>query len=100
MLRVQGTSMIDAGIFDGDKIVVRRGQTAENGEIIVALVEDSATVKRFYKRDGKIILHPENDRFQKRQCTNLTTINLNSKLLQRQLSLHKSSIFSLLIDFF
>ena len=61
MLRVQGTSMIDAGIFDGDKIVVRRGQTAENGEIIVALVEDSATVKRFYKRDGKIILHPENE---------------------------------------
>lgn len=61
MLRVQGTSMIDAGIFDGDKIVVRRQQTAENGEIIVALVEDSATVKRFYKRDGKIILHPENE---------------------------------------
>lgn len=61
MLRVQGTSMIDAGIYNGDKIVVRRQQTAENGEIVVALVEDSATVKRFYRRNGRIILHPENE---------------------------------------
>ncbi len=62
MLRVQGTSMIDAGIMDGDKIIVRRQQTAENGEIVVALVGDeTATVKRFYKKDGKIVLHPENE---------------------------------------
>ena len=61
MLRVEGTSMIDAGIMNGDKIIVRRQQTAENGEIVVALVEDSATVKRFYKRNGQIILHPENE---------------------------------------
>ena len=61
MLRVQGTSMIDAGIFDGDKIVVRKQETAENGEIVVALVDDSATVKRFYKKDGMIVLHPENE---------------------------------------
>lgn len=61
MLRVQGTSMIDAGILDGDKIIVRRQSTAENGEIVVALVDDSATVKRFYVRDGNIVLHPEND---------------------------------------
>lgn len=61
MLRVQGTSMVDAGIIDGDKIVVRRQPTAENGEIVVALVDDSATVKRFFKRDGKIVLHPENE---------------------------------------
>lgn len=61
MLRVQGTSMIDAGIMDGDKIIVRRQQTAENGEIIVALIEDGATVKRFYKRDNHIVLHPENE---------------------------------------
>ena len=54
MLRVQGTSMIDAGILDGDKIVVRRQPTAENGEIVVALVDDSATVKRFYRRDNQI----------------------------------------------
>ena len=61
MLRVEGTSMIDTGIMNGDKIIVRRQQTAENGEIIVALVDDSATVKRFYYRDGKIVLHPENE---------------------------------------
>ena len=61
MLRVDGTSMIDAGIMDGDKIIVRRQQTAENGEIVVALVEDSATVKRFYRQNGQIVLHPENE---------------------------------------
>lgn len=61
MLRVDGTSMIDAGIMSGDKIIVRRQQTAENGEIVVALVDDAATVKRFYRRGGLIILHPENE---------------------------------------
>lgn len=63
MLRVQGSSMIDAGIMNGDKIIVRRQPTAENGEIVVALVNDdeAATVKRFYQRDGQIILHPENE---------------------------------------
>ena len=61
MLRVQGTSMIDAGILDGDKIVVRRQQTANDGEIVVALIEDSATVKRFFQKNGKIVLHPENE---------------------------------------
>lgn len=61
MLRVQGTSMIDAGIFNGDKIIVRKQNTAENGEIVVALIEDEATVKRFYRKDGKIVLHPENE---------------------------------------
>lgn len=63
MLRVKGTSMIKAGIFDGDKIIVRRQQTANDGEIVVALITDSdaATIKRFYHKNGKIILHPEND---------------------------------------
>lgn len=61
MLNVQGTSMIKIGMFDGDKVIVRKQDTAENGDIVVALVEDSATVKRFFKRDGKFILHPEND---------------------------------------
>ena len=63
MLRVQGTSMINAGIMDGDKIIVRRQQTAQDNEIVVALVneEESATVKRLYRKNGKIILHPEND---------------------------------------
>ena len=61
MLRVQGTSMSDAGIMNGDKIIVRRQPTADNNDIVVAMVDESATVKRFFKRDGKIVLHPENE---------------------------------------
>ena len=61
MLNVKGTSMIKIGMFDGDKVVVRKQNTADNGDIVVALVDDSATVKRFFKRDGKFVLHPEND---------------------------------------
>ena len=60
LLKVKGDSMIEAGILDGDKIICKKAQTAENGEIVVALIADSATVKRFFKRNGKIILHPEN----------------------------------------
>ena len=61
MLRVRGESMIDAGILNGDKIIVKKQETAENGDIVVALIDDEATVKRFYKKDGKLILHPENE---------------------------------------
>lgn len=61
MLNVKGDSMINIGMFDGDKIVVKKQETADNGDIVVALVDDSATVKRFFKRDGNIVLHPEND---------------------------------------
>ncbi|MBR2614101.1 MAG: transcriptional repressor LexA [Clostridia bacterium] len=60
-LTVKGTSMINAGIYDGDKVIVKKQNTAENGDIVVALIDDSATVKRFYKKENKIILHPEND---------------------------------------
>ena len=60
MLNVRGDSMKEIGIFNGDKVIIRKQETAENGEIIAALVDDSATVKRFFKRDGKFILHPEN----------------------------------------
>ena len=60
-LRVSGDSMINAGIYDGDKIIVKKQSNADDGDIIVALIEDSATVKRFFKRNGKIVLHPEND---------------------------------------
>lgn len=60
-LRVQGESMIDAGILDGDIVIIRRTPAAENGDIVVALVEDEATVKRFYKEAGHYRLQPEND---------------------------------------
>lgn len=61
MLTVKGESMINAGIFDGDMILVEQCQNANNGEMIVALVEDGATVKTFYKEEGFIRLQPEND---------------------------------------
>ncbi len=60
-LRVNGDSMINAGIYNNDIIIVNQQNYANNGEIVVALVDDSATVKRFYKKDGKFVLHPEND---------------------------------------
>lgn len=61
ILNVKGDSMINCGILSGDQIIVEQQETASNGEIIVALVEDSATVKRFYKEDDCIRLQPEND---------------------------------------
>lgn len=61
ILHVHGDSMINAGIFDGDRLVVTKQDTADNGDIVVALVEDSATVKRFYKENGYFRLQPEND---------------------------------------
>lgn len=60
LLRVSGDSMIEAGIYDGDKIFVKKQNTADNGDIVVALFEDTSTVKRFFKKGNKIILHPEN----------------------------------------
>lgn len=61
ILKVKGDSMVNAGILDGDRVVVQQQSTAENGDIVVALVDDSATVKTFYKEDGYFRLQPEND---------------------------------------
>ena len=61
MLVVQGDSMINAGIFNGDYVIVEQQSTAENGQKVVALIDDSATVKTFYKENGFIRLQPEND---------------------------------------
>ncbi len=60
ILLVKGESMIQAGIMDGDYVVVRKQQEANNGDIVVAMIEDSATVKRFYKEHGHFRLQPEN----------------------------------------
>ena len=60
MLRVKGDSMIDDGIRSGDYVIVRRQETADNGDTVVALVEDEATVKRFYKEKGRVRLQPAN----------------------------------------
>ena len=61
MLTVRGESMVNVGIYDGDYVLVEKRQTASNGEIVVALVDDSATVKTFYKEEGYYRLQPEND---------------------------------------
>ena len=64
VLKVHGDSMIEAGILDGDHIIVRRQQEALNGEIVVAMIDDSATVKRFYKENGHYRLQPENSEME------------------------------------
>lgn len=64
LLKVAGESMIDAGIMDGDYLIVHQQEVASNGEIVVALIEDEATVKRFYRRDSYIELRPENSAMQ------------------------------------
>ena len=61
ILKVKGESMINAGIFSGDQIFVERTNVARNGDMVVALVDDSATVKTFYKEQGHVRLQPEND---------------------------------------
>lgn len=61
MLKIRGESMINAGILDGDYVIVKSQSTANNGDIVAALVEDSATVKTFYKENGHFRLQPEND---------------------------------------
>lgn len=60
MLNVVGNSMINAGIFNGDKVIIRKQDTAENGEIVAALIDESATIKRFFKENNKYRLQPEN----------------------------------------
>ena len=70
VLRVRGNSMINAGIFDGDYIVVKEQHDAHDGEIVVALLDDSATVKTFYREPGRVRLQPENDTMEPIYVTN------------------------------
>lgn len=74
MLKVKGESMINVGILDGDTIIVEECTSADNGDIVVALVDDSATVKTFYKEDGHIRLQPENDTYEPIIVDNCTII--------------------------
>lgn len=75
MLAVAGESMIEAGIFDGDYVIVRQQQTAENGDIVVAMTEDDeATVKTFYKEKDHIRLQPENPAFEPLRLKHVTIL--------------------------
>lgn len=71
MLRVRGDSMIEAGILDGDYVVVRQQHQADNGDIVVALIEEEATVKRFFRESDHIRLQPENARLSPIRTTNV-----------------------------
>ena len=74
MLRVQGDSMVEAAILDGDLIVVRPQRSAENGEIVVAMLDGEATVKRFYREDGRIRLQPENAAMEPIYASDVTVV--------------------------
>ncbi len=75
-LRVRGDSMINAGILDGDKVIVRPQQTADDGQIVVALLGEEATVKRLRRRDGKVLLMPENPTYPPIDGTHAQIIGL------------------------
>jgi repressor LexA len=62
-LKVKGDSMIDAGILDGDQVIVKQQGSAENGEIVCAMIDGEATLKRFFEKDGVVILRAENDKY-------------------------------------
>lgn len=84
MLRVKGDSMINAGIFNGDKVIVRKQNSAENGNIVVAMTEDGdATVKRFYKKGEKYVLHPENDALSDIILDNVAILGLVEGLIRK-----------------
>ena len=83
ILRVRGESMIQAGILNGDYIVVRQQPDANNGDIVVAMVEDEATVKRFYKENGHFRLQPENDSMQPIIVSDVTILGKVISLLRK-----------------
>lgn len=82
MLRVHGQSMVNAGILDGDYIVVKEQPDAHDGEIVVALVDDSATVKTFYREQGRIRLQPENDAMEPIYVENPTILGRVTALIR------------------
>ena len=83
MLVIKGTSMINAGIYNGDKIIVKKTSTCDDGDIIIALVDDYATCKRLFRRDGKVILHPENDAMEDMIFDNVSVIGKVCGLIRK-----------------
>ena len=81
-LRVRGESMVNAGILDGDIVFVEKTPTAHNGDIVVALLEDEATVKTFYKENGHFRLQPENDHMEPIFCDELIILGKVVSLLR------------------
>jgi repressor LexA len=80
-LRVRGRSMQDIGVFDGDIAVVKQQQSARNGEVVVAIVEGEATLKRFFKKDDSIVLHAENPSFDDIVITSPKNVYIAGRLV-------------------
>ena len=83
MLKVSGDSMIDAAICDGDYVVVRQEQTAENGDIVAALIDGEATVKTLQRRDGQVWLMPHNEHYDPIDGTNASILGIVTAVLRR-----------------
>ena len=83
LLEVKGESMIDAAICDGDYVVIRQAQTAENGEIVAAMIDGEATVKTFQRKDGKVWLLPHNEAFEPIDGTHATILGKVTAVLRR-----------------
>lgn len=81
-LRVRGQSMINAGILDGDLAVVEQSSTAQDGQIIVAVIDDAITLKRYYKESERIRLQPENPQFQAIYCTDVRIVGILSNIVR------------------
>jgi repressor LexA len=81
LLKVKGDSMIQAGILDGDHVLVKVQAQAENGEIVVALIDDEATVKRFFHRSDKIMLQPENPGYQPMTFSKKDNVRILGKVM-------------------
>lgn len=81
-LRVRGQSMVDAGILEGDLAVVEQCQTAVDGQIVVAVIDNAITLKRFYKESGRIRLQPENSAFQPIYSTEVTIVGILSNIVR------------------
>ena len=81
-LKVKGSSMIGAGILDGDIAVIRQCNTADNGQIVVAVLDDAITLKRFYREDYRIRLQPENDDFKPIYCQDVHVVGILSSIIR------------------
>ncbi|MCQ2573436.1 MAG: transcriptional repressor LexA [Treponema sp.] len=81
-LRVRGTSMINAGILEGDLAVVEQASVAADGQIVVAVIDDAITLKRYYKESDKIRLQPENPDFQPIYCTDVRIVGILSNIVR------------------
>lgn len=81
-LRVRGTSMINAGILEGDLAIIEQASTAVDGQIIVAVIDDAITLKRYYKESGRVKLQPENPAFQPIYCTDLRIVGILSNIVR------------------